>query len=135
MSEPTPNPEPGQITHIFLHPQVPAPPGQHHHPPVYVCVQPYASLQPSAEPELSDIDQMYRRFGFAGGFLCKNDFSTLIIIEPSNIISHIAVTPLKIGGHRVLHILPMDRVRLSQDFRSKRTHGKTFSITSSCRHP
>ncbi len=140
MSELKPSPEPGQITHIFLHPQALAPccptsPGQHHQPPIYVCVRPYASLQTSPEPELGNIDQMYRQFGFAGGFLCKNNFLPPIIIEPSNIISHVAVTPLKIGGHRVLHILPMDRVHLSQDFLSNRTHGELFSTTSSCRHP
>ena len=140
MSKPPPSPEPGQITHIFLHPHVPAPrcpdpPGQRHHPSVYVCVRPYASLQPSSEPELSNVDQMYRRFGFAGGFLYMNDFAPSIIIEPSNIVSHVAVTPLKISGHRVLHILPMDRVRFSPGFWSNRTHGDAFSTTSSCRRP
>ncbi len=43
MSKPPPSPEPGQITHIFLHPNVPAPrcpssPGRRHNPSVYVCV-------------------------------------------------------------------------------------------------
>jgi len=43
MSELKPSPEPGQITHIFLHPQALAPchptsPGQHHQPPIYICV-------------------------------------------------------------------------------------------------
>jgi hypothetical protein len=140
MSKPPPSPEPGQITHIFLHPHVPDPrcpasPGQHHHTSVYICVRPYASLQPSPEPELSHIDQMYRRFGFAGGFLCRDEFASAIIIEPSSIISHVAVTPLKISGYKVLHILPMDRVRFSSDFRNNRTCDKTFSTTSLCRHP
>ncbi|KAH9066926.1 hypothetical protein EDB83DRAFT_2596557 [Lactarius deliciosus] len=108
-------PEPGQITHIFLRPHVLAArcsvsPGQLHRPPVYISVRPYASLQPTPEPELGNIDQMYRRFGFAGGFLYRNNFAPHIIIEPSNIISHVAVTPLEIGGHRVVHILPMDRL-------------------------
>jgi hypothetical protein len=127
-SPPSPEPGgPGQIIHIFLHPYVPAPrcpapPGERHQPSVYICVRPCASLQPSPEPELSKIDQMYKRFGLSGGFLYRNEFSPPIIIEPSSIISHVAVTPLKIGGHRVLHILPMDRVRFSPDFRSNRTH-------------
>jgi hypothetical protein len=55
---------------------------------------------------------MYRQFGFAGGFLCRKDFAPLIIIEPSSIISHVAVTPLHISGHEVVHLLPMDRVCL-----------------------
>jgi hypothetical protein len=62
---PPPSPEPGQITHIFLHPYIPAPrcptsPGQCHRPSIYVCVRPYTSLQPSPEPELSNTDQMYK---------------------------------------------------------------------------
>ena len=108
-------PEPGQITHIFLHSSVPTsytPPKQKHkplHPGFYLCVQPYLSLQ----PELSNIDRMYRRFGFAGGFLCRRELAPPIIIEPCGIISHIAVTPLDVEEHHVMHILPMDRVRLS----------------------
>ena len=138
MCEPPHSSRPGQIMHIFLHshvpiPRYPAPPGQCHHQSVYVCVRPYAPLQPTLEPELRTIDQTYRRFGFAGGFLCRNDFMPPIIIEPSGIISHVAVTPLTIGGHDVLHILPMDRVRFSPDFQCTRTHCETFSITSSCR--
>jgi hypothetical protein len=79
-------------------------------------VQPYLSLQ----PELSEMDQMYRRFGFAGGFLCRRELAPPIVIDPSSIISHIAVTPLLIKEHKVLHILPMDRVCLFSTFRTKR---------------
>jgi hypothetical protein len=116
-----PSPGPGQIIHIFLDPHDHAPrcsvsPGQRNHTSVYVCVRPYASLQPGQEPELSNIDQMYRRFGFSGGFLYRNEFETPIIVEPSSIISHVAVTPLQICGHGVLHILPMDRVRFFTRF-------------------
>jgi hypothetical protein len=115
-SPPMSTPQAGQITHIFLHSYVPAPRspasrGQPHHPSVYLCVRPYATLQPSLE--LNKIDQMYRQFGFAGGFLCGKGFAPPVIIEPSSIISHVAVTPLHISGHEVLHILPMDRVRFS----------------------
>jgi hypothetical protein len=107
-------PEPGQITHIFLHSFVstsPRPPKNNEplHPGIYLCVRPYVSLQ----PELSNIDQMYRRFGFAGGFLCRRELAPPIIIEPCGIISHVAVTPLDVEEHHVLHILPMDRVRFS----------------------
>lgn len=106
-------PEPGQITHIFLHSSVPTsytlPKHKPLHPGFYLCVRPYLSLQ----PELSNIDEMYRRFGFAGGFLCRRELAPPIIIEPCGIISHIAVTPLDVEEHHVMHILPMDRVRLS----------------------
>ena len=138
MSKPPPNPEAGQITHIFLRPHILAAhcsvsPGQLHHQSVYISVRPYASLHPISDPELGNIDQMYRRFGFAGGLLYRNNFAPHIVIEPSNIISHVAVTPLKIGGHRVVHILPMDRVRFTRF--PNESHGETFSITSSWRHP
>ncbi len=105
--------EPGQITHIFLHP-LPLTPTTTQGPyplDVYLCVRPYGFLQ----PELSDSDQMYRRFGFAGGFLRQRELALPTIIEPSNIISHVAVTPVHIKGYPLLHILPMDRVRLSSN--------------------
>jgi hypothetical protein len=105
--------EPGQIVYIFLHsdvstPHTTSPKHEPLHPDLYLCVRPYPSLQ----PELRNMDQMYRRFGFAGGFLCRREPAPLIIIEPSSIISHVAVTPLLINEHQVLHILPMDRVCL-----------------------
>ena len=115
MGKAPPSPQPGQITHIFIHPNVlhyPVSSSQHNRPSVYVCVQPYAPLQPSSGPKLRNIDQMYRRFGFAGGFLCRNEFASPIIIEPSSVISHVAVTPLKIGADNVFHVLPMDRVTI-----------------------
>ena len=104
---------PGQITHIFLHSLPPslhsrAAQGSSRRPAVYICVQPYGSLQ----PELRDIDRMYRKFGFAGGFLCRRELAPAVVIEPSNIVSHVAVTPLCIKTHPLLHILPMDRVCL-----------------------
>jgi hypothetical protein len=106
-----PEPGPGQIIHIFLHftPPTTSPKHKPLDPDIYLCVQPYIFLQ----PEFSNMDQMYRRFGFAGGFLCRRDsreHAPFIIIEPSSIISHVAVTPLLINKHQVLHILPMDRV-------------------------
>jgi hypothetical protein len=128
-------PEPGQITHIFLHSGVSAPhtalrttpPTRRPlHPDLYLCVQPYLSLQ----PELSNMDQMYRKFGFAGGFLCRRELATPIVIEPSSIISHVAVTPLLIKEHHMLHILPMDRVCLSPYPNNEKTKG--FE-SSSCR--
>jgi hypothetical protein len=64
---------------------------------------------------------MYRRFGFAGGFLCRRELAPPIIIEPCGIVSHIAVTPLDVEEHHVMHVLPMDRVRLSLYLRSEKT--------------
>lgn len=102
---------PGQITHIFLHSQADGlrteeDEGRCHHRFVYLCIQPYAPLH----SELGDADKSYRRFGFAGGFLSGRDLGPPIIVDHSSIISHVAVTPREIRGHKVFHILPMDRV-------------------------
>ena len=113
-------PEPGQITCI-LHSGPP-------HPGLYVCVQPYLSLQ----PELSNVDQVYRGFGFAGGFLCRRELAPPVIVEPPSIISHVAVTPLLIKEQQAMHILPMDRVCLSPYLESAKAEG--FE-NSSCRSP
>lgn len=130
-SEMSSSPEPGQITHIFLSPHAPTSPTQNHRSSVYLCVRPH-SLQ--VTPELNNLDQMYRRFGFAGGFLCRTEFAPPVIIEPSNIISHVAVTPLHINGHEVLHILPMNRVCFSRYYISQ-AKDLNISNTSSCRYP
>jgi hypothetical protein len=113
--------EPGQITHIFLHflPHSPHPTTVQGGPrrlDVYLCVRPYDLLQ----PEFSDFDRMFRRFGFAGGFLRQRELTEPIFIEPSNIISHVAATPVDIKGYPLLHILPMDRVCLSSKRRNRK---------------
>jgi hypothetical protein len=104
-------PEPGQIIHAFLHYQTqvhraPEDEAQVHHPSICLCIQPYLPVQ----PELKDVDESYQRFGFAGGFLSTRKLGLPIIIDAPSIISHVAITPLEIRGHEVLHILPMDRV-------------------------
>jgi hypothetical protein len=63
---------------------------------------------------------MFRRFGFAGGFLRQRELTEPIFIEPSNIISHVAATPVDIKGYPLLHILPMDRVCLSSKRRNRK---------------
>lgn len=108
------HPEPGQITHVFLHSQINTPgtqedEGRLRYPSIYLCIQPYAPLQ----PELSDIDKSYRRFDFAGGFLSAQKLGPPIVVDQSSIISHVAVTPLEIRGCKVLHVLPMDRASVS----------------------
>jgi hypothetical protein len=53
----------------------------------------------------------FRKFGFAGGFLCAGQASRLHVIEQSEVISHFALT--KIMGHedeQLIHVLPVDRV-------------------------
>jgi hypothetical protein len=111
-SESLTSPEPGQIIHAFLHSQtntthyVHEDEGQDRHPSICLCIRPYMPVQ----PELSDVDKSYRRFGFAGGFLSAQTLGPPIIVDASSIISHVAVTSLKIREFEVLHVLPMDRV-------------------------
>ncbi|KAH9051542.1 hypothetical protein EDB87DRAFT_1582376 [Lactarius vividus] len=110
-SESLAHPEPGQIIHVFLHSQINISSaqddkGQLANPSIYLCIQPYLPLQ----SELSDIDEFYRRFGFAGGFLSAQELGPPIIVDQSSIISHVAVTPLEIMGCKALHVLPMDRL-------------------------
>jgi hypothetical protein len=105
------NPEPGQIIHAFLHSQVNTRRAQEderrvHYSSICLCIQPYVPVQ----PELSDVDKSYRKFGFAGGFLSGLTLGSPVIVDASSIISHVAVTRLKIRGYEVLHVLPMDRV-------------------------
>jgi hypothetical protein len=109
-SEPLAHPEPGQITDIFLYSQFGTPEARgerrSHKPSIYLCIRPYVPLR----SELSDVDKSYRQFGFAGGFLSERALGAPIVVDYSSIISHVAVTPMKIRGCEVLHVLPMDRV-------------------------
>lgn len=112
-SESLAHPEPGQITDIFLHSQFGTPEARgetrSHKPSIYLCIRPYVPLR-SESSDLSDVDKSYRQFGFAGGFLSERALGAPIVADYSSIISHVAVTPMKIRGCEVLHVLPMDRV-------------------------
>lgn len=110
--------EPGQIIYAFLHDQIQVnlhraqeDEGQVHHASNCLCIRPYLP----AQPEAKDVDESYRRFGFAGGFLSARRLGPPIIVDASSIISHVAITPLEIRGCEVLHILPMDRVSFPFD--------------------
>jgi hypothetical protein len=93
-SEPLTNLQPGQIIHAFLHSQINTcaqeDKGRVYHFSICLCIQLYLSVQ----PELSDIDKSYRRFGPAGGFLSAQTLGSPIIVDASSIISHVAVTLL-----------------------------------------
>lgn len=66
--------------------------------------------------ELSPDDQsrdLFRRFPIAGGRLVYEKVSSkVVIIRPSQVICHVAKTPLNIAGidQACIHILPLDRV-------------------------
>ena len=93
----------GQIKHIFL------PPGQEDTATVLLAVQRYIAL--SEEDREKD---PYRLWGFCGGELVYNRFhEDYLIIEPKEVIGHIATTTL---GHvfgiaiECVHVLPLDQV-------------------------
>ncbi len=73
---------------------------------ICLYIWPYLPIQ----LEFSDINKSYWRFGTAGGFLLAQTLGPPIIVDISSIISHIAVTPLKIREYEVLYVLSMDRV-------------------------
>jgi len=53
----------------------------------------------------------YRKYGFAGGFLCKPGTPELHVINASHIISHCSAARIKVIGEDFIHVLPLDRVR------------------------
>lgn len=119
-SESLAHPEAAQITDIFLHSQVSALEAREderrsRHPHIYLCIRPYLPLR----PELRDIDESYRKFGFAGGYLSERALGAPIVVDHSSIISHVAVTPMEIREYEVLHVLPMDRVSFHSAIRRK----------------
>ena len=53
------------------------------------------------------VSDVYRSFGFAGGFLCKSDLAGYTMVPLTHIVSHVVLTVI---GDDVTHILPIDRV-------------------------
>lgn len=58
------------------------------------------------------MQSMYTRFGFAGGFLCHQGRSGLHVIGLENVISHFAKTPLQQADNDLMHVLPLNAVRV-----------------------
>jgi hypothetical protein len=52
----------------------------------------------------------YRKFGFAGGFLCELDPGQTHILELSQIISHVGITKMRGQYTGIIHVKPVDRV-------------------------
>jgi len=59
---------------------------------------------------LDGLVDIYRTFGFAGGYLCQPHAETLYVICLSNLVSHFALMPIQLRMTEVIHILPVDRV-------------------------
>lgn len=62
-----------------------------------------------ADPAAQNV---YRRFGFAGGFLCDaREDNRLHVIRSSDVVCHFAKTALVSGGETLMHVLPLNTVR------------------------
>ena len=68
----------------------------------FLLIQEYV---PIGDPVLD----VYRSFGFAGGFLCKSDPAGYTMVPLTHIVSHVALTAI---GDNLIHILPIDRVSI-----------------------
>jgi len=66
----------------------------------FLLIQEYVPIENPA----SDV---YRGFGFTGGFLCKTDLAGYTMVPLTHIVSHIALTTI---GDDLIHVLPIDRV-------------------------
>jgi len=62
---------------------------------------------------------VYRSFGFAGGFLCKTDLAGYTMVPLTHIVSHVALTTI---GDDLIHILPIDCISILIPAFSIKTH-------------
>jgi hypothetical protein len=73
---------------------------------VYLFVQELSQVDASIDP--------YRKFGFAGGYLCHRPQSEIsCVITLSQVVSHFALTTFpdrEEKYHDIIHVLPLDRV-------------------------
>lgn len=54
----------------------------------------------------------YKRFGFAGGFLCSvQEDNRLHVIRSTDVVCHFAKTTLGSGNEMLMHVLPLNMVR------------------------
>jgi len=72
----------------------------------YLIVREHQLLDPATDPA-----DVFRQFGFAGGYLCKRDPTSMHILEVSQVVSHFALTEMREEGYEhLIHVLPLDRV-------------------------
>jgi hypothetical protein len=99
--------ETGQIARIFVFPQ--AVENGHSRQEIFLEVRRFKKLD-----DMDAKSDDYRKFGFAGGYLCYNCFHQIpSIVEPSQVISHVAKTsPFTIPNiaTECVHILLLDQV-------------------------
>ena len=95
----------GRIRSIF-HLQHPTPEGAIIKA-TYIIVREYLPFQDEA------MQSQYTQFGFAGGFLCYSDrWSRFHIVELADIVCHFAKTPVRNFDENIMHVLPLNKVRI-----------------------
>ena len=61
-----------------------------------------------------EMQSQYTQFGFAGGFLCYGErWSRLYIVELTDIVCHFAKTSVRNVDGNIMHVLPLNKVRIS----------------------
>jgi hypothetical protein len=94
----------GKVTKIFHHTHR-TPDGQNVSC-CYVIVQEHVPMLPNhgrTDP--------YKKFGFAGGYLCQREATCVHLIKVSQVLCHFALTPFSLEGYEdLIHVLPLDRV-------------------------
>ncbi|KAF9642823.1 hypothetical protein BDM02DRAFT_3132841, partial [Thelephora ganbajun] len=77
-----------------------------------VCYQPGATFLTVSQHHLianSNIRNVYRRFGFAGGFLCDaEEDNRLLVIRSEDVVCHFAKTALEPKEEKLMHALPLN---------------------------
>lgn len=74
----------------------------------YIIVREYLPLSDEM------MQSQYTRFGFAGGFLCHSArWSGFHVVELTDIICHFAKTTIRHDGGDFMHVLPLNKVRIS----------------------
>lgn len=73
----------------------------------YVLVREYLPISDSM------MQSQYTQFGFAGGFLCHSEkWNGFHVIGLTDIICHLAKTPIHCGSEKTMHFLPLNKVRV-----------------------
>jgi hypothetical protein len=88
--------KPGVIMRIF----------QYKYYATYEVTQYFLLIQEYVPIENPALD-VYRSFGFAGGFLCKANLAGYTMVPLTHIVSHVVLTAI---DDNLIHILPIDRV-------------------------
>lgn len=87
---------------------------QHPTPEDFMIVATYILVREYL-PFLDEVVQaQYTRFGFAGGFLCHSErWSRFHVVELADILCHFAKTTVRHGDGNLMHVLPLNKVRIS----------------------